>query len=82
MTGPKVDLVVTLGATYLLADEHKLGHGLIDELGHIDIAIAATGYAPLSLELADTVGTNGVVVLTIGPIKLTLPHERAAVSQN
>ncbi|MGC8488214.1 MAG: zinc-binding dehydrogenase, partial [Clostridia bacterium] len=63
-TGPKVDLVAALGATYLVADEHQLGHGLFNEIGHIDIAIEATGYAPLSLQLADTVGTNGVVVLT------------------
>jgi threonine dehydrogenase-like Zn-dependent dehydrogenase len=63
-TGPKVDLVAALGATYLVADEHQLGHGLNNELGHIDIAIEATGFAPLSLQLADTVGTNGVVVLT------------------
>jgi threonine dehydrogenase-like Zn-dependent dehydrogenase len=62
--GPKVDLVGQLGATYLTADDHKLGRPLVDELGHIDIAIEATGYSPLAFDLADTVGTNGVVVLT------------------
>jgi len=63
-SGPKVDLVTALGATYLVADDHKLGHPLVGELGHIDIAIEATGYSPLAFDLADTVGTNGVVVLT------------------
>lgn len=63
-SGPKVDLVSAIGASYLLAKDHELGNPLVEELGHIDIAIEATGYAPLSFELADTVGTNGVVVLT------------------
>lgn len=63
-SGPKVNLARELGATYLLADEHELGHSVVDEVGPIDIAIEATGYAPLSFGLADTVGTNGVVALT------------------
>jgi len=62
--GPKVDLVDDLGARYLAAADHELGHPVAAELGHIDVAIEASGYAPLSFALVDTVGTNGVVVLT------------------
>lgn len=61
--GIKQELVERLGATYLRAEDHQLGHGLSDRYGRIDIAVEATGYAPLSFELLDTVCENGAVAL-------------------
>lgn len=61
--GLKQELVERLGATYLPAEEHQLGHEISDRYGRIDLAIEATGYAPLSFELVDTVCENGAVAL-------------------
>lgn len=61
--GLKADLVERLGATYLVADDHELGHPLSERFGRIDLAVEATGYAPLSFQLIDTVCENGAVAL-------------------
>jgi threonine dehydrogenase-like Zn-dependent dehydrogenase len=63
-TGPKVDLTRELGAHYVQADDIALGHDLGDAFGPIDIAIEATGFSPLAFQLLDTIGPNGVAVLT------------------
>lgn len=63
-SGPKLDLVHDLGARYVQADSLPLGHDLAHEVGPIDIAIEATGFSPLGFQLLDTVGPNGVAVLT------------------
>jgi threonine dehydrogenase-like Zn-dependent dehydrogenase len=61
--GPKRDLVERIGARYLVAEEQELGHPLSQRIGRIDLAVEATGYAPLSFELLDTVCENGAVAL-------------------
>jgi threonine dehydrogenase-like Zn-dependent dehydrogenase len=63
-SGPKLDLARGLGARYVQADSLALGHDLAAEVGPIDIAIEATGVSPLAFQLLDTVGPNGVAVLT------------------
>lgn len=63
-SGPKIPLVERIGATYLQADEHDLGHSLQDELDGVDVAVEATGYSPLAFDLIGTVVRNVVVVLT------------------
>lgn len=63
-SGPKLDLVDELGARYVQADSLPLGHDLAHEVGPIDLAIEATGFSPLGFQLLDTVGPNGVAVLT------------------
>ncbi len=63
-SGPKLDLVAELGARYVQADSLPLGHDLAGEVGPIDIAIEATGFSPLGFGLLDTIGPNGVAVLT------------------
>ena len=61
--GPKRDLAERLGAGYLIAEEQPLGDPLTARFGRIDLAVEATGYAPLSFELIDTVCENGAVAL-------------------
>ncbi len=63
-SGPKVELTRELGAQYVPAGELELGHELAEELGPFDVAIEATGFSPLAFRLLDTVGPNGVAVLT------------------
>jgi threonine dehydrogenase-like Zn-dependent dehydrogenase len=62
--GPKPRLAADLGVTYVSAGSAELGASFADAHGPIDVAIEATGYSPLSFALLDTVGLNGVVVLT------------------
>ncbi|WP_219418491.1 glucose 1-dehydrogenase [Pseudonocardia nigra] len=62
--GPKVELAGELGARYVHADRVPLGHELAEAFGPIDIAIEATGFSPLGFQLLDTIGPNGVAVLT------------------
>ncbi len=62
--GPKLGLAAELGARYVQADTVPLGHDLAEEVGPIDIAIEATGFSPLAFQLLDTIGSNGVAVLT------------------
>lgn len=61
--GPKRRLAEALGAIYLPAEEHALGRDLTRRFGRVDLAVEATGYAPLSFELVDTVCENGAVAL-------------------
>lgn len=63
-SGPKVELVRELGAQYVAAGRVELGHDLAEEYGPFDVAIEATGFSPLAFRLLDTVGRNGVAVLT------------------
>ncbi len=63
-SGPKVDLTRELGAQYVAAGSVELGHDLASEYGPFDVAIEATGFSPLAFRLLDTVGHNGVAVLT------------------
>lgn len=52
------------GAAFLSADARKLGPGLEQEVGPLDIVIEATGYSPLAFEAMDLVGPDGVLCLT------------------
>jgi threonine dehydrogenase-like Zn-dependent dehydrogenase len=61
--GIKRDLAERLGATYLEAEAQPLGDELSARYGRIDLAVEATGHAPLSFELIDTVCENGAVAL-------------------
>lgn len=61
--GPKRDLAEALGVTYLPAEEQPLGDDLTHRFGRVDVAVEATGYAPLAFELIDTVCENGAVAL-------------------
>lgn len=61
--GLEQELVERLGATYLPAEEHQLGHEVSDRYGRIDLVVEATGYGPLSFQLLDTVCENGAVAL-------------------
>jgi threonine dehydrogenase-like Zn-dependent dehydrogenase len=63
-SGPKLDLVAELGARYVQADGVALGHDLAGKVGRIDLAVEATGFSPLAFRLLDTIGANGVAVLT------------------
>jgi threonine dehydrogenase-like Zn-dependent dehydrogenase len=63
-SGPKIDLTSAIGAQYVTAGSVELGHDLAREHGPFDLAIEATGFSPLAFRLLDTVGTNGVAVLT------------------
>lgn len=56
--GPKVDLSRALGCDYVAADER--GPRRLDR---VDVAVDATGHAPLALELVETLGPNGVACL-------------------
>jgi threonine dehydrogenase-like Zn-dependent dehydrogenase len=60
----KVELTQELGAQFVTTDSADLGHDLADEYGPFDVAIEATGFSPLAFRLLDTVGHNGVAVLT------------------
>lgn len=62
--GPKVDLTRAIGAEYVAAGSVEFGHDLAREHGPFDLAIEATGFSPLAFRLLDTVGANGVAVLT------------------
>jgi threonine dehydrogenase-like Zn-dependent dehydrogenase len=62
--GPKVDLARELGARYVAAATVDVGHDLARAHGPFDLAIEATGFSPLAFRLLDTVGRNGVAVLT------------------
>jgi threonine dehydrogenase-like Zn-dependent dehydrogenase len=63
-SGPKVELAEAMGARYLPAENAELGAALARQVGRIDVAIEATGYSPLSFQLLETIGNNGVAVLT------------------
>lgn len=63
-SGPKVDLTRDLGAQYVAASSVEIGHDLAQKYGPFDVAIEATGFSPLAFRLLDTVGPNGVAVLT------------------
>ncbi len=63
-SGPKLGLAAALGARYVQADRFPLGHDLAGAVGPIDLAIEATGFSPLGFRLLDTIGPNGVAVLT------------------
>ncbi len=62
-TGVKRDIAEAMGATYLWADQHKLGD-LPSQIGNVDIVLEATGYSPLAFEAMDVVGKNGIVCLS------------------
>jgi glucose 1-dehydrogenase len=56
------DLIEELGATYVSTKQTSLKEGA--ELhGPFDIIVEATGFSPLALEAAETLGKNGVLVL-------------------
>ncbi len=63
-SGPKIDLTRELGAQYVAAGSVELGPDLASEYGPFEVAIEATGFSPLAFRLLDTVGHNGVAVLT------------------
>lgn len=58
------EIAEAAGANYASADDHKLDHELVRQLGNIDMVIEATGYSPLAFEAIDVVCSNGVVCLT------------------
>jgi len=60
----KRDLTESIGANYVLAGAHPLGHELESEIGPVDIVVEATGFSPLAFDAMDMVGPNGIVCLT------------------
>lgn len=63
-TGRRRDLTEMMGASYLPAEEHRLGHELAARIGPVDVIVEATGFSPLAFDAMDIAGPNGIVCLT------------------
>ncbi len=62
--GSKRDLVRSIEANYIWAQEHPLGDELAKEIGAVDVVVEATGFSPLAFDAVETAGPNGIVCLT------------------
>jgi threonine dehydrogenase-like Zn-dependent dehydrogenase len=79
---PRAKLIESLGATYLFSEAVSLDK-LAGRVGNIDVVYEATGAAQVSFQLMETLGVNGVFVLTgvpgrKGPVKI----EAARIMRN
>lgn len=61
--GERGALVRSFGATYLSAQEHTIGK-IGAQIGNIDIIFEATGVSALAFAALETLGINGVFILT------------------
>jgi threonine dehydrogenase-like Zn-dependent dehydrogenase len=61
--GERGDLVRSFGATYLSAQDHAIGM-IGAQIGNIDIIFEATGVSALAFAALETLGINGVFILT------------------
>jgi glucose 1-dehydrogenase len=59
----KAELVRSFGAEYLSAGDYPVGD-LARRLGNIDLVYEATGASQLAFQVLNTLGTNGIFVLT------------------
>jgi threonine dehydrogenase-like Zn-dependent dehydrogenase len=60
---PRIDLVATVGATYV-SSQATTASELAQEIGNIDLIYEAVGHSHFALEVLRVLGQNGVYVLT------------------
>src|SRR5438552_9434411 len=63
---PKADLLASIGARYLSAQETSIEH-LAEQIGNIDLVYEATGASSIAFQMMEVIGTNGIFVFTRVP---------------
>jgi threonine dehydrogenase-like Zn-dependent dehydrogenase len=80
--GPKAEMVRTIGASYVVADEFT-PQKLAERLGNIDVVYEAAGASRASFELLKHLGTNGVFIFTGVPgRKAPIPLDTDLIMRN
>lgn len=62
-TDPRVQLIESMGALYVCSTE-STPEQLANIVGNIDVVYEATGFAPISFEVLEHLGANGVYIFT------------------
>jgi threonine dehydrogenase-like Zn-dependent dehydrogenase len=60
---PRIDLVESIGATYVSSQSATFGQ-LAEQIGNIDLIYEAVGHSHFALQALKVLGTNGIFVLT------------------